>query len=99
MSAVAKADIEVAKAQIETAKSVIVQREAALKLAEVDLERTKIVSPINGTVISRSIDLGQTVAASFQAPELFKIAQDLRLIRIEAQVNEADVGAVPRAIR
>ena len=72
----------------------IVQREAALKLAEVDLERTKIISPINGTVISRSIDLGQTVAASFQAPELFKIAQDLRLIRIEAQVNEADVGAV-----
>ena len=52
------------------------------------------MSPINGTVISRSIDLGQTVAASFQAPELFKIAQDLRLIRIEAQVNEADVGAV-----
>lgn len=92
--AVGKAEIEVAKAQIETAKSVIVQREAALKLAEVDLERTKIISPINGTVISRSIDLGQTVAASFQAPELFKIAQDLRLIRIEAQVNEADVGAV-----
>ena len=72
----------------------IIQREAALKLAEVDLERTKIISPINGTVISRSIDLGQTVAASFQAPELFKIAQDLKLIRIEAQVNEADVGAV-----
>ncbi len=92
--AVGNADIEVAKAQIESAKSVIIQREAALKLAEVDLERTKIVSPINGTVISRTIDLGQTVAASFQAPELFKIAQDLRLIRIEAQVNEADVGAV-----
>lgn len=93
-AAIAKAEIEVAKAQIESAKSVIVQREAALKLAEVDLERTRIISPINGTVISRSIDLGQTVAASFQAPELFKIAQDLRLIRIEAQVNEADVGAV-----
>jgi HlyD family secretion protein len=92
--AVAQADIEVANAQIESAKAVISQREAALKLADVDLERTKIVSPINGTVISRSIDLGQTVAASFQAPELFKIAQDLRLIRIEAQVNEADVGAV-----
>lgn len=92
--AVGNADIAVAKAQIESAKSVIAQREAALKMAEVDLERTRIVSPINGTVISRSIDLGQTVAASFQAPELFKIAQDLRLIRIEAQVNEADVGAV-----
>ncbi|MBK9079747.1 MAG: efflux RND transporter periplasmic adaptor subunit [Hyphomicrobium sp.] len=92
--AVGNAEIEVAKAQIESASAVITQREAALKLAEVDLERTKIVSPINGTVISRSIDLGQTVAASFQAPELFKIAQDLRLIRIEAQVNEADVGSV-----
>lgn len=92
--AVGKSDIEVAKAQIETAKSVITQREAALKMAEVDLERTRIISPINGTVISRSIDLGQTVAASFQAPELFKIAQDLKLIRIEAQVNEADVGSV-----
>ena len=92
--AVGKADINVVRAQIDSAKSGIEQREAALNMAEVDLERTRIVSPINGTVISRSIDLGQTVAASFQAPELFKIAQDLRLIRIEAQVNEADVGAV-----
>lgn len=92
--ATAKADLEVAKAQIDNAKAVIAQREAALNSAQVDLERTRIVSPINGTVISRSIDLGQTVAASFQAPELFKIAQDLRLISIEAQVNEADVGSV-----
>lgn len=91
---IAKADIEVAKALIETAKAVIVQREAQLKQAEVDLERAKIVAPVNGTVISRTIDVGQTVAASLQAPELFKIAQDLRRIRIEAQVNEADVGAV-----
>lgn len=91
---VAAADITVAKAQIDSAKAVIIQREAALKQSEVDLERTKIISPINGTVISRTVDLGQTVAASFQAPELFKIAQDLRRIRIEAQVNEADVGAV-----
>ena len=82
------------KAQIESAKAVITQREAALKQADVDLERTKIISPINGTVISRTIDIGQTVAASLQAPELFKIAQDIRRIRIEAQVNEADVGVV-----
>lgn len=91
---IAKADIEVAKALIETAKAVIVQRQAQLKQAEVDLERAKIVAPVNGTVISRTIDVGQTVAASLQAPELFKIAQDLRRIRIEAQVNEADVGSV-----
>lgn len=92
--AVAGAEIEVAKAQIESAKAVISQREAALKQAEVDLDRTRIVAPVNGTVISRTIDVGQTVAASLQAPELFKIAQDLRRIRIESQVNEADVGQV-----
>jgi HlyD family secretion protein len=91
---VAKADIEVARAQIENAKATIAQREAQLLQAEIDLDRTRIRSPINGTVISRTIDIGQTVAASLQAPELFKIAQDLRRIRIEAQVNEADVGAV-----
>lgn len=92
--AIAGAEIDVAKAQIESAKAVITQREAALKQADVDLERTKIISPINGTVISRTIDIGQTVAASLQAPELFKIAQDIKRIRIEAQVNEADVGVV-----
>lgn len=91
---VATADISVAEAMIESAKAVIIQREASLKQAEIDLERTRILSPINGTVISRTVDPGQTVAASLQAPELFKIAQDLRRIRIEAQVNEADVGAV-----
>lgn len=93
-SEVATAEISVAQAMIESAKAVIIQREASLKQAEIDLERTRILSPINGTVISRTVDPGQTVAASLQAPELFKIAQDLRRIRIEAQVNEADVGAV-----
>lgn len=91
---VAKAEISVANAQIETAKATIVQRKAALEAARIDLERTNILSPISGTVISRSVDPGQTVASSFQAPELFKIAQDLSHIRIEAQVNEADVGGV-----
>lgn len=91
---VAEADIAVSAAQIESAKAAIVQREAALRQAEIDLERTKILAPINGTVISRTVDVGQTVAASLQAPELFKIAQDLRRISVEAQVNEADVGQV-----
>lgn len=91
---VAAADIEVAGAQIESAKATITQREAALNQAQIDLDRTVISSPINGTVISRTIDKGQTVAASLQAPELFKIAQDLRRIMIEAQVNEADIGSV-----
>ncbi len=91
---VATAEIAVIDAQIENAKATIAQREAALKVADIDLERTQIRSPIDGTVISRTIDVGQTVAASLQAPELFKIAQDLRRIQIEAQVNEADVGAI-----
>lgn len=91
---VAEAEIEVAKAQIEAAQAQIVQRKAALESARVDLERSEIRSPISGTVISRSVDPGQTVASSFQAPELFKIAQDLSRIRIEAQVNEADVGSI-----
>src|SRR6185295_1132144 len=91
---VAKAEIEVAKAQLENAKATIAQREAQLLQAQIDLDRTRIRSPIDGTVIGRTVDVGQIVAASLQAPELFKIAQDLRHIRIEAQVNEADVGAV-----
>lgn len=91
---VARADIEVAKAQIEAAKATVAQRQAALDQAQIDLDRTVITSSIEGTVISRTVDPGQTVAASLQSPELFKIAQDLRRIRIEAQVNEADVGAV-----
>ncbi len=91
---VAVAEIAVIDAQIANAKATIGQREAALKVADIDLERTRILSPIDGTVISRTIDVGQTVAASLQAPELFKIAQDLRRIQIEAQVNEADVGAI-----
>ncbi|HXF53467.1 MAG TPA: efflux RND transporter periplasmic adaptor subunit [Hyphomicrobiaceae bacterium] len=90
----ARADVTVAKAQIESSKATILQRRAMLEQAEIDLDRTRIRSPIDGTVIARTVDVGQTVAASLQAPELFKIAQDLRRIRIEAQVNEADVGAV-----
>lgn len=91
---VAKAEIEVAKAQLENTKATIAQRQAQVLQAQIDLDRTRIRSPIDGTVIGRTVDVGQIVAASLQAPELFKIAQDLRRIRIEAQVNEADVGAV-----
>jgi len=91
---VARADLTIAKAQVDNAKAVIAQRQAQLEQAQIDLDRTTIRSPINGTVISRTVDVGQTVAASLQAPELFQIAQDLRRIRIEAQVNEADVGVI-----
>jgi HlyD family secretion protein len=91
---VAKAEVALAKAQIEVNKANVLQKTAVLEQGKFDVERTRIRSPINGTVISRTVDVGQTVAASLQAPELFKIAQDLRRILIEAQVNEADVGSV-----
>ena len=91
---VAQAEVAIAKAQILHTRATIAQREAQLVQAEIDLDRTRIRSPIDGTVIARTVDVGQTVAASLQAPELFKIAQDLRRIRIEAQVSEADVGAI-----
>lgn len=91
---VARADIAVAEAQIASARATIKQREAQLEQARIDLERTAIRSRIEGTVISRTVDPGQTVASSLQSPELFKIAQDLSRIRIEAEVNEADVGMV-----
>src|ERR1041385_2407498 len=69
-------------------------RQAALNKSKVDLERTTIYAPIDGIVISRVVDVGQTVAASFSAPTLFTIANDLRQMRIEALVSEADVGGV-----
>ena len=95
-TSVAQAEIAITKAQIENAQANVKQREALLNQARIDLDRTRISSPINGTVVSRTVDIGQTVAASLQAPELFRIAQDLRSIYIEAQVNEADVGAIAK---
>ena len=82
----------IAESQIGSAEAAVKQREALLKQAQVDLERTIIRAPVNGTVILRNIDAGQTVAASLQAPVLFTIAQDLRDMQVEAAIDEADVG-------
>jgi HlyD family secretion protein len=90
----AGADVDIARAQLRNAQATVLQREAALEAARIDLERTDIRSPIDGVVIDRAVDLGQTVAASLQAPVLFTIAQDLGQIRIEASVDEADIGNV-----
>ncbi len=90
----AQADLAIARSQLDNAQSVVIQRDAALAQARIDLERTQIRSPIDGVVISRDVDVGQTVAASLQAPILFTIAQDLSRIQIAAEVNEADVGAI-----
>ncbi|MEK6643698.1 MAG: efflux RND transporter periplasmic adaptor subunit [Planctomycetota bacterium] len=91
---VAKAAEEAALALWHGSQASVKSAEAGLGAAEVDLGRTKIRSPINGVVISRSIDVGQTVAASLQAPELFIIANDLAKMQVNANVAESDVGLI-----
>jgi HlyD family secretion protein len=86
------AQLKVSQAQISSAQAAVKQRQSLLQQAEVDLERTVIRAPVDGTVILRNIDAGQTVAASLQAPVLFTIAQDLRDMQVEAAIDEADVG-------
>ena len=90
----AQGDLEIAQAQVTNARASLQTRQANLEQARIDLSRTQIRSPIDGIVIQRAVDLGQTVAASLQAPVLFKIAQDLSRIQIEAKVDEADIGAI-----
>ena len=90
----AKADLTMSEAQLQNALAALEQRKASLESAEIDLERTRIRSPIDGVVIERAVDQGQTVAASLSSPVLFRIAQDLREIQIEANVDEADIGNV-----
>ena len=90
----ARADLTVAEAQSRTATANRQQSAAALDSARIDLDRTFIRSPIDGVVVDRSVDLGQTVAASLSAPTLFTIAQDLTRIQIDAEVDEADIGQV-----
>jgi HlyD family secretion protein len=87
-------DADKARAELSQAKAVVRTRDAALNRAKVDLERTTIVAPISGIVISRAVEPGQTVAASFSTPTLFLIANDLAKMQIEAMVSEADVGGV-----
>jgi HlyD family secretion protein len=85
---------ETAKAQISVSDAQIAQAEAALKLTETNLMYTRIASPVNGIVISRNVDVGQTVAASFQTPTLFTIAQDLTKMQIDSNIAEADIGKI-----
>ena len=87
-----EAQAKVSQAQIASAQAAVKQRESLLKQAQVDLDRTVIRAPVDGTVILRNVDAGQTVAASLQAPVLFTIAQDLRDMQVEAAIDEADVG-------
>jgi len=81
-----------AQAQIKIARAQIQQTSSSLDAAAVNLKHTRILSPVDGIVISRNVDVGQTVAASFQTPTLFTIAQDLTKMQINTNVDEADIG-------
>lgn len=90
----ARAQLEVTQAQTRSAESVVKQREAQLAQARVDLERTAIRAPEDGIVIKKSVEPGQTVAASLQAPELFVIARNLRDMQVDTSVDEAEIGKI-----
>lgn len=89
-----RANYLIAKAGVATAKAQVLQAKQNVVSAKYDLDRTTIYSPINGTILSRNIDPGQTVAASFQTPVLFTIAKNLKKMQLQANVDEADVARV-----
>lgn len=90
----ARAQLAVVEAQARNSAALVRQREAALGQAKVDLSRTEIRAPIDGIVIKKSVEPGQTVAASLQAPEMFVIAKNLTDMQVEAAIDEADIGRV-----
>ena len=95
-SAVAARDaqLSMARAEVKQARASVEQKKATLNIAKVELKNTYIKSPVDGVVIGKDIDIGQTVAASFQAPTLFTIARDLRKMQVETSIDEADIGQI-----
>ncbi len=91
---IARSDLDAAETTHDANLALLEQAKAALRVAEANLRYTRILSPVDGIVISRSVDVGQTVAASFQTPTLFTIARDLTKMQINASVDEADIGKV-----
>jgi len=96
---ISKADYDEAYYNYQTAKGTVVQRLSDLQSAKTNLSYADIYAPIDGVVLSRDIDEGQTVAASFSTPTLFTIAQDLKEMQVEADVDEADIGNVKEGLR
>jgi len=90
----AEAQIRAGEAQIANAEAIVKQRQAALANARVDLSRTSIVAPVDGIVISRQVDAGQTVAASLNTPTLFTIARDLSEMQVEVAIDESDISKI-----
>lgn len=90
----AEADLKVAQTQLTSAQAQVKQAQAAVEQAKLDLAHTYINAPVDGVVVARHVDVGQTVAASLQAPTLFEIAQDLTKMQVDTNVSEADIGHV-----
>ena len=90
----AEANADASNSQMAADTAQVAQMGAALRFAETNLRYTKIVSPVDGVVVSRNVDVGQTVAASFQTPTLFTIAQDLTKMQIDTNIDEADIGRI-----
>jgi HlyD family secretion protein len=95
-SAIRTAEVQrqVQEAALQTARDQVEQKQAALAHAQINLDHTTIRSPVDGVVVNRAVDVGQTVAATLQAPTLFTIAQDLTRMQVEASVDEADIGRI-----
>lgn len=91
---VAQAQLNVSKSMMNANQAQVNQASAALRAAQLDLDHTRIVAPVDGVVVSRNVDVGQTVAASLSAPTLFLIAQDLTKMQVDTNVSEADVGRI-----
>jgi HlyD family secretion protein len=93
-----KSKYDVARVDLQSSSAQVAQARASVGMAKVDLERTTIRSPISGVVLQRAVDVGQTVAASLQAPTLFTIAQDLSKMEVRAAIDEADVGKLKEGL-
>jgi HlyD family secretion protein len=92
----AQAQLRVQEAALATSRNQVNQKQAALRQAEINLEHTTIRSPVDGVVVNRAVDVGQTVAAALQAPTLFTIAQDLTKMQVETSVDESDIERIRR---
>jgi HlyD family secretion protein len=90
----AEAQLRVQEAMLQTARDQVEQKQAVLAQTQINLDHTTIRSPVDGVVVNRAVDVGQTVAATLQAPTLFTIAQDLTKMQVETSVDEADIGRI-----
>src|SRR5690606_13916815 len=90
----ARVAVSMSASQVQSAQAGVVQARASLRQAQVNLAKTVITSPIDGVVISRDVDVGQTVAASLSAPTIFVIAADLTEMQLNASIDESDLGVI-----